>query len=78
MKINHRVLWPALTIACMVLTALTLAASGKPRGLTYRDQLLTTPLCRNGYRLIQQQQDDPRGRCLLVEGQLRKSNRAER
>jgi hypothetical protein len=68
----------AFVIACLVLTALTLAASGKPRGLRSSDRLLTTPLCRNGYRLIQQQQDDPRGRCLLVEGQLRKSYRAER
>ena len=31
MKRNHRVLWPALAIACLVLTALTFAASGKLR-----------------------------------------------
>jgi len=34
MKRNHRFLWPVLAIACLGLTALTLAASGKLRGLT--------------------------------------------
>ena len=65
MKSNHRVLWPALTISCLILTTLTFAASHKLRG----GPLQTAPLCRNGYRLIQQQQDDPRGRCLIVAGQ---------
>ena len=37
MKRNHRVLWPALVIGCLVLTALTFAASGKLRGLTTSD-----------------------------------------
>lgn len=31
MKTNHRILWLALSIACLVLTALTFAASGKLR-----------------------------------------------
>jgi len=64
MERNHRVPWPALPIAFLVLTALTFAASGKRRAV----RLQTAPLCRNGYRLIQQQQDDPRGRCLLIAG----------
>lgn len=65
MKRNQRVPWPALVIGCLVLTALTFAASGKLR----TDRMQTAPLCRNGYRLIQQQQDDPRGRCLIMAGQ---------
>ena len=73
MKRNHRVPWPALAIVCLVLTALTSTAFGKLGCLRGRDPLLTAPLCRNGYRLIQEQQDDPRGRCLLVAGHLRKS-----
>lgn len=65
MKRNHRVLWPALTISCLFLITVTFAASHKLR----RDPLQTAPLCRNGYRLIQQQQDDPRSRCLTLPGQ---------
>jgi hypothetical protein len=33
MKRKHRVLWPALAIACLLLTALTFVAFGKLRGL---------------------------------------------
>ena len=68
MKSDHRVLWSGLPIACLVLTALTFSASGKLRSLTPKDPSLTSPLCRNGYRLIQQQQEDPRDRCLLNAG----------
>ncbi len=37
MKANHRVLWPALAIACLVLTALTFAAYGKLRSAYMKD-----------------------------------------
>ncbi len=66
MKRNHQNLWSALAIACLVLTALTLAAFGKLRGLRVRDSLRTPPLCRNGW-LIQQQRNDPQGQCLLMQ-----------
>ena len=41
MKINHRLLWPALVIACLVLTALTFVAYGKLRDLTARYPKIT-------------------------------------
>lgn len=37
MKRNHRVLWLALSIACLVLTALTFVASGKLRSANMKD-----------------------------------------
>jgi len=41
MKKNHRVLWAALAIACLVLTALTFVAYGKLRDLTARYPKIT-------------------------------------
>lgn len=51
MKENHRVLWLALAIACLVLTALTFVASGKLRGLRTRDAKNTdqTTVKRSAY-----------------------------
>jgi len=43
MKGNHRVLWLVLAIACLVLTALTFAASGKLRDLTASGAKITNP-----------------------------------
>ena len=43
MKRNHRVLWTALGIACLVLTALTLAASGKLRSAHMKDRGQSAP-----------------------------------
>ena len=42
MKRDRRVLWPALAIACLVLTALTFAASGKLRSAYMKDSNAST------------------------------------